>query len=129
MPETFPPTCCTQEIDLRQPIAQLILGPETMEEYRSRVIEKKTEEPLYCINADCGIFIRPGLIDLVTHIAHCPGCGLTVCVLCKNSKHENDECPQDPALEQIRELARREGWQRCKCGQLVQRISGCRHMT
>jgi hypothetical protein len=86
-----------------------------------------TKDRTYCAWPQCSSFIRPENID--GGVARCGKCGTTTCAICKDQAHDGD-CPQDPAIQQTRDLAIQEGWQTCyNCHSVVELDSGCYHMT
>ena len=61
----------------------------------------------------------------------CTACDMKVCVTCSGKFHPKEkECPNDPSLLELKELASKEGWQRCyQCKAMVELRAGCNHMT
>jgi hypothetical protein len=61
----------------------------------------------------------------------CPHCRTSICRTCRGLAHAEDtNCPQDFGLNAMLDIAEREGWRRCySCRSLVEKASGCRHMT
>lgn len=118
----------------RQPIPYKLiarhLSDEELKAFETADLEFSTANRIYCSNRDCGRFIPPGRLYADTGKAICEYCDTATCGICKNSYHEDEDCPDDPALQETRELALSMGWKSCyHCGSLVILRSGCNHMT
>jgi hypothetical protein len=124
----FPPRCCKKPIN-----PELIRGHMTTDErkaFDSASVEFVTIDRVYCSNRQCGKFIPPALMDVGTKAATCRICDTRTCCICKGAYHEGSNCPEDPALHEMRKLALENGWQTCPgCNMLVQLRTGCNHMT
>jgi hypothetical protein len=126
--ELFPVRCHKQYIPLE--LISKHLSSEELAAFELASIEFTTVNRVYCFNRDCGQFIRPSQIAPGSHRALCEKCGRLTCALCKNDYHLGIDCPDDPALQETRELAGEMGWQPChRCGSIVMLRSGCNHMT
>lgn len=115
--------------------------------YRRHIGKSLTEaeasiaNTFHCKTPDCPVWIE---IDEMLDGFECPGCKKTNCVKCK-AVHQGISCEtyedmlhggdrrarENAATElQVRGLIASKTTQSCpKCGILVQRIEGCRHMT
>ena len=121
----FPPRCCRQTIPIDNPEIILALGKALTAKYESRRIEVETKDRTYC--TICSTFIPPTAIH--DKSAQCPACSFYTCSTCKHAAHRGP-CPDDPGDEQVLELARQEGWQRCNnCNRVIELNHGCFHMT
>ncbi|KAI0513282.1 hypothetical protein F5B22DRAFT_247586 [Xylaria bambusicola] len=121
----FPPRCCKQPIPLDK--SQLFLDANVVLQFRQKALELATPNRTYCHNTSCGAFI-PRVNDPGT-IATCPDCHRETCTMCKGAWHSGD-CPNDEHLQQVLQLAREQGWQRCRnCWGIVELNQGCYHMT
>ena len=50
--------------------------------------------------------------------------------MCNQKAHRSRECPKDPALKQLNEMAEQKGWVKCfNCSAMVELKEGCNHMT
>lgn len=119
----FPPRCCRQEMpkSLIQPYITAELGAK----FEKALIEFGTSDRTYCFS--CSKFVSPDNIH--KHQAHCTVCEYDTCMLCKGPFHGGD-CPQDPALEAVLQLATETGWQRCtSCHAMIELREGCNHIT
>ncbi|KAH7350310.1 hypothetical protein BKA66DRAFT_504186 [Pyrenochaeta sp. MPI-SDFR-AT-0127] len=124
----YPPKCCRNPIPLAKVAKHMDVND--LATFELATIEYKTHNRTYCSNHNCGVFIVPSNIGAGTHRATCPQCGTNTCAICKNRYHNKTDCPDDPSLQQTRELARAMGWQTCfTCSRVVQLRSGCNHMT
>ncbi|KAI9669472.1 MAG: hypothetical protein M1817_004697 [Caeruleum heppii] len=123
--DLFPPRCCRQTIPLE--IAEPFLTRESTQQFREKTIEFATPDRTYCCNPNCSTFIPPTAIS--DGHATCPSCHDQTCSICKQHVHVGD-CPQDPHMRQLLDLARTSGWQRClDCGRMLELVTGCNHMT
>lgn len=119
----FPPRCCRQEMPMS--LLRPYITAELTAKFEQRAIEFGTAYRTYCYS--CGTFINPESIQ--GHQAHCITCNRHTCMLCKGKFHSGD-CPKDPALEAVLQLAQETGWQRCRsCQTMIERREGCNHMT
>jgi hypothetical protein len=111
-------------------LSQKIEDQTINELYLAKLEEFGTQDRTYCSNATCAAFLKPGSIDAATKTATCPKCKVTTCALCKNGRHESEDCPKDPAVQLTVELATKEGWRKCpKCSHYVELGCGCNHVT
>ncbi|OTB02472.1 hypothetical protein M426DRAFT_62150 [Hypoxylon sp. CI-4A] len=121
----FPPRCCKQPIPLDRSL--IFLDPEVVQQFRKKAVEFSTARRTYCHNRNCVTFIPQ--TQYVNDTAICDECGCRTCITCKNTAHDND-CPNDENLQQVIQLARDQGWQRCQnCWGMVELSIGCNHMT
>ena len=123
----FPPSCCKIEISLE--LAKTCLKDETTGLFQKKQIEFGTplEHRKYCHRVVCRSFIPPELVQ--GEVAMCDGCGVTSCATCDSGPHHG-ECTKDLEDQDILDLAKQEGWRRCKqCGTLIMFSGGCNHMT
>jgi hypothetical protein len=119
----FPPRCCRQHISPEENC--ILLTAELIQRFDKKKIEFTIINRTYCCMPTCSTFIEPQYIS--SDIATCPDCSSKTCAICKGA-HEGD-CPNDVALQQILEVARENGWQRCyACRTLVELDHGCNHM-
>lgn len=121
----FPPRCCKQSIPLDK--SRLFLNAEVVQQFRKKAIEFSTPNRTYCHRQQCAVFIPPN--NCTGPTALCDECGHHTCTTCKGASHSGD-CPNDGPLQQVIELAREQGWQRCQnCWGMVELNTGCNHMT
>jgi hypothetical protein len=124
----FPPRCCRQPIPL--PLIARHLSAEELGVFESASVEFATCDRVYCSNIYCGKFVPPNQIRDSVHQAVCEVCGQSTCSICKSAFHKGVDCPDDPAIQETRELARTQGWQTCySCNRIVMLRTGCNHMT
>ncbi|KAK8119260.1 uncharacterized protein PG998_003886 [Apiospora kogelbergensis] len=121
----FPPRCCKRPLPLDKNL--LFLPEEVVKTFREKAVEFSTPNRTYCHRTECLAFIPPS--RYVNGVAHCRDCAASTCVSCKGISHKGD-CPHDESLQQVIDLARSEGWQRCQnCWTMVELGTGCYHMT
>ncbi len=121
----FPPRCCRLEIPFSS--VKIYLTPALIQIFEKKSVEFQTSDRTYCSRQVCSTFIPP--VDITGEQATCKQCGTQTCTICKNNAHDGD-CPQDVATQQVLEIARENGWQRCYiCRRLVELDVGCNHMT
>ncbi|RYC62010.1 hypothetical protein CHU98_g4193 [Xylaria longipes] len=121
----FPPRCCKQPIPLDK--SQLFLDASVVRQFRQKALELSTPNRTYCHDTNCAAFIPPTNCAYTT--ATCGECHGQTCTTCKGVSHDGD-CPNDEQLQQVIQLAREQGWQRCQnCWGMVELNTGCNHMT
>lgn len=121
----FPPRCCRQDIPLDT--NRLFLSGDLVQQFKKKSIEFSTPDRLYCHQPTCSAFIPPSMFK--DGMAQCPECNATTCTICKKATHRGD-CPADKELQEVLQMARDNGWQRCpKCFTMVELLMGCFHMT
>ncbi|KAF2846751.1 hypothetical protein T440DRAFT_540853 [Plenodomus tracheiphilus IPT5] len=124
----YPPKCCRQPIPLAL-VARHMVEKE-LAAFQLAQIEYSTRKKIYCSNHDCGLFIVPSRIDPGTQRATCAQCGTATCAICNNAHHQGKDCPDDPLLQETKNLAQSMGWQTCSaCDRVVELRTGCNHMT
>lgn len=122
----FPPRCCRRAI-LPDQVGVFLTGG-IRRQYTEKHIEFGTSNRTYCSRPSCSIFLRPADVD--NDVATCVVCMSQTCTVCKIPAHGASECPNDPALQAVNDLARQHGWQRCfSCRRFVELEVGCNHMT
>ncbi|KAK6357963.1 hypothetical protein TWF730_007319 [Orbilia blumenaviensis] len=131
-PAHMPPRCCqpTQHIPLHH--VDKLLSRKTKILWNKKYQEFTTVNRRYCPATDCGEWIKPTDFKTVegVEIGTCPRCKLDICGLCGLKEHGKEECPKDEFLNQVRELGKELGWQRCySCRAMVELERGCNHMT
>ncbi|EPS36982.1 hypothetical protein H072_9425 [Dactylellina haptotyla CBS 200.50] len=131
-PAHMPPRCCqpTQHIPLQH--VDKLLSTKTKILWNKKYQEFTTVNRRYCPATDCGEWVRPKDFTTVEgiEIGTCPRCKLQICGLCGLKEHGKEECPKDEFLNQVRELGKELGWQRCySCRAMVELERGCNHMT
>lgn len=124
---SFPPQCCGKAMESTE--IQDVIGLDMAQSYEDRKIEFNDPKKTYCSNPNCSRYILPRYIR--RRVGTCEHCLTRTCVECGKPKHsgycryENDV--NDDLLE---EMAKRERWQRCsKCSRIIERISGCFHIS
>lgn len=122
----FPPKCCKAVITLAS--VQTSLSREVLLKFQAKQEEHKANNATYCHDVKCAQFIP--MKNAKEQVAICPACKKETCCLCKQRRHDDNECPKDQGLEDLKVLAKAKQWRRCPtCKSYVERISGCNHMT
>jgi hypothetical protein len=122
----FPARCCRQVIPIEGSV-RLSLRYDVFKRYSEASIEFGTPNRVYCRVQECSAFIPPSVIA-GNETVSCPKCNEVTCTLCRGAPHRGD-CPEDTRLQEILEIARERGWQRCyNCQRLVELGFGCNHM-
>ena len=118
--------CCDKTpapIDLAAPY----LPAQFVTNYKAKMVERSTPNPIYCAKPGCATFIP--LANLTGPMATCPKCGFVTCSLCKNPEHKG-VCPPDMEGKKLLKLASNRKWTQCqRCKSMVERDEGCLHMT
>ncbi|KIW15066.1 hypothetical protein PV08_07853 [Exophiala spinifera] len=128
----YPPKCCLSEIPLSVALQPLDAKQQKMYKNKAAEYSIPAQERWYCPNVRCSKWIPPANLRRTRHSDQkCPYCSGKICSICRGSAHgKSVDCPQDFGLEATISLAELEGWRRChSCRALVERASGCRHMT
>jgi hypothetical protein len=121
----YPPRCCGQVVPLVS--VRSIVGSNLLAAVANKAAEFGYTDRTYCANPSCHSFIPPGRI--VRNIAFCLKCAKLTCSICQGPGQLGG-CPSDPNAKLLLELAEKKKWQFCgKCHSLVERKSGCDHMT
>ncbi|KAK3320492.1 hypothetical protein B0T19DRAFT_465270 [Cercophora scortea] len=122
----FPPRChCNEELPLGT--CRPFLTPELVAEFERKKIEHETPNRTYCHVPTCSTFVPPRSIH--GDVATCVKCRAETCTTCKGGAHQDMNCPDNPEVERVKELAALEGWVRCyQCGRLIERTDGCNHI-
>jgi hypothetical protein len=122
----FPPRCCRQPIPLDT--IRTFLNSELVHAFIDKKLEFDTPNKTYCAIPICSTFIRS--TNIANNVGTCHRCHFETCTLCKEAAHGRAECPHDPEAQQILEMVRENGWQRCyTCSSVVELKYGCNHMT
>ncbi|RFN50379.1 ibr finger domain protein [Fusarium flagelliforme] len=122
----FPPKCCNRTISIEQ---GGFFSQEVLERFQEKTVEFGTVDRTYCNDIACSTFISPQSIEEGTGIARCSRCEKQTCASCKKEWHEG-VCPKDKETQAVVRLGERQGWRKCdKCNHLIQRSTGCNHMT
>ena len=121
----FPPRCCRQVMPL--PLVRQYLDSTLVQAFEQKAVEYRTSDRTYCSQSTCSAFIS--VENFVNESGTCTMCGFLTCTICKANAHAGD-CPQDTAMQQVLEVGKEAGWQRCQtCRRLVELTIGCYHMT
>lgn len=122
----FPPRCCKKLIEIKD--VGIFLNRDLIEKFKEKEIEFNSDNRTYCVNKECSKFILPSTIN--NHIGHCQECNTNTCEFCKGEAHVAADCPSDPGLQAVMDLAAVEGWQKCgRCKAVVELRLGCYHIT
>ncbi|KAF8523612.1 hypothetical protein JB92DRAFT_2704628 [Gautieria morchelliformis] len=122
----MPPRCC------RIPIPDTLVIPHLSTKSAALFLEKsqehRTSNRLYCPEPSCSQFLGAARKERVN--VRCK-CSRLVCAVCKSFAHPGDvPCSLDTDSQQVLDLAKSEGWQRCPgCSHMVELAHGCYHMT
>lgn len=105
------------------------MDPAALTLYQEKAREFTTPLRLYCYNKSCSKFL--GARRDTAFLFFCRSCSKSTCARCTNAGHPPfTDCPDDAAAQEVLELGREQGWQRCPgCKTLVELNLGCNHMT
>ena len=122
---SFPPRCCGQRIPIT--LVEQYFGPDLLTFLNDKITEYSTPSRVYCCNRTCSSFLGPR--DSEKKPKDCQ-CGAKTCSSCSEAYHPGIPCRLGEAVKKALVLGQSQGWQRCPgCRQLVERFSGCFHMT
>ena len=104
-----------------------LLPPQFVANYKAKVIERSTQNPIYCTKPGCASFVPP---DHITGpLAKCVKCGFITCKMCRNPEHKG-VCLPDKNGGMLMQLAENRNWCQCqRCKSVVERVEGCLHIT
>lgn len=77
--------CCNKEpapIDLAAPYLPI----QFITNYKAKMVERSTPNPIYCAKPGCAAFVPP--VSLKGQMATCQKCGFVTCSLCRNPEHK-----------------------------------------
>ncbi|KIW81409.1 hypothetical protein Z517_04434 [Fonsecaea pedrosoi CBS 271.37] len=118
--------CCSVQVE--PDVVSRWLPAEVQSAYKAVLEELSTPNPTYCHSRRCSAFIPTA--KYVGETALCPRCSNVTCRLCKKKVHAGTICEQDTAGQALLSLSETRKWMRCPhCKNMVERISGCLHMT
>ncbi|KAJ6258783.1 E3 ubiquitin-protein ligase [Drechslerella dactyloides] len=118
----YPPRCCTE-----LPLAETAFVLTDAQAKAVLALREAHQASLIvtCFSCQGDIYLS----ELGKDAAYCISCEKLTCTTCKKEMH-SDLCPEDPETENLKKLAKEEGWTQCpKCSRVINRISGCNSMT
>ncbi|KXS97151.1 hypothetical protein AC578_3072, partial [Pseudocercospora eumusae] len=123
----FPPKCCGAPISFAG--ASDHLPQDIVKTLVTKQAEYTDSSRLYCHAPACSTYIPLTRRNPQWQAGFCPACEKLTCLICKGATHEGD-CPEQEALKATERLASENGWRRCaSCQRLIEKISGCNHIT
>lgn len=116
--------------------ASHVLPPTFLEQNRRRFQEWNAILPLYCGKQTCSVF----LLDMATRAAgpqpdkfvQCNECRSKTCTQCKASRKNHTKkgkCRRRTLAHTAQNLVTNSESRACRCGHVIERNGGCRHMT
>lgn len=123
----FPPKCCGLTISFAGASDHL---PKTLVKALVTKWEEYTDlSRVYCHVPACSTYIPPNWRDTHWQAGFCPACEKLTCLTCKGATHDGI-CPEQEGLKETERLARENGWRHCpSCHHLIEKESGCNHIT
>lgn len=123
--ERFPAGCCNENVMLE--LVGRALSQDIQNKYKAKQREFETTDRTYCSNPHCAIFID--MNDTTSdRFIRCNICNTMTCRVCKGNEHAG-ECTKDKDYKETLKTAEAKKWKRCpKCGQVIDRRSGCNDM-
>ncbi|THW65309.1 hypothetical protein D6D02_00468 [Aureobasidium pullulans] len=126
------PMACAESCKVPEDLALKVLPEEKARFLKAKLQEFKTpaKERCYCANVQCGRYIPPDSINIEDKSARCGECSTVTCTLCCREQHQGPCAGSSEEDLQMLDLIAREGYQQCsECNRVVERESGCPHMT
>ncbi|KAK5099519.1 hypothetical protein LTR70_002420 [Exophiala xenobiotica] len=130
-PAHMPPRCCTEK-DISLKHVESLFDDEFKRNWNRKFKEWTCKNRLYCPKKGCGEWIQPKHMHIQSgrKVGTCPKCKFTICAICNQRAHRSRECPLDPSIKQLSEIAEQKGWRRCyNCRAMVELKEGCNHMS
>ena len=140
----FPLACIGDEGACKVPISipeiRRFLRPQVFQAlvevaFRS-YLDQHAQELKFCTTPDCQQIYRHSPTGNGTRTLQCPSCFSTICSACDEEAHEGMTCDErrvhkDPAEQDrlFNEWANEHGKQCPECRRVIEKISGCNHMT
>ncbi|KXN85220.1 hypothetical protein AN958_11495 [Leucoagaricus sp. SymC.cos] len=140
----FPVRCCRKNIPTEQLASYLSQALLTTFRAKAREFGTPANARVYCYVPTCSTFLGNaeeakqsqkdwrtwgGFFSSPTKL-RCDKCRVETCVECRQRAHPNDSCQHNQAAEQVKDLARAQGWQTCpSCKRIIELSFGCNHMT
>lgn len=122
----FPPVCCNLPITLQS--ARAHLPDDLAERYQEKHLAILASCSLSCAQSGCCVVIPSERI--VDGVGHCAACNNYTCAKCRLQGHKQEPCPTDEEQREVRDLAKKQGWQTCyRCNNMIELNFGCNHMT
>ncbi|KAF5378618.1 hypothetical protein D9615_007185 [Tricholomella constricta] len=124
----YPPRCCSQ------PFSNAALLPfldrKLFFAYNIKRVELDVPAAnrIFCPTPTCSAFL--GSSEHARSNLRCSKCHTSVCSQCRQPSHPGENCSENQATIEVRELARAERWQTCPgCKAIVELNVGCYHIT
>lgn len=126
----FPIKCCKKPITATS-LRSHLENDDLRDLFSLKIIEYNTPATrrVYCPKTRCSTFMG-SLPSSSTREMTCQKCHAQACGICRGTAHVGKDCPQDKGCLEVREMAKRVGWQTCpKCMAVIQRVWGCNSMV
>jgi hypothetical protein len=124
----YPPRCCGQTFLYPTLIPLLGAKLRSMFDSKRGELDVPASHRVYCPTPSCSTFL--GSSENETRDIICHKCSSSVCPMCKQPVHPGENCSENAATLEVRELARNEHWQTCPaCKAIIELHQGCYHMT
>lgn len=132
----YPLRCCQQPIPPGE-IIPLITSKKLRQTFERKSTEYSipSKERVYCCTSWCSTFLGGSAVGGAAHDdlgigIVCFICEASTCPHCGKESHIDSDCVPDEETEQVKTLAKQEGWQTCPgCQSIVELHHGCYHIT
>ncbi|KAF5353321.1 hypothetical protein D9756_007983 [Leucocoprinus leucothites] len=142
----FPVRCCRKNIPAEILTRYLSKALLTTFQAKAKEFGTPADARVYCCVPTCSAFLgnaeeakRNRTLDWAALYwaspdspakLQCDKCWVETCVECRQRTHPNNTCQQNGAADQVKDLARAQGWQTCpSCKRIIELAFGCNHMT
>jgi len=128
-----PLRCCVKNHFSEDDVSTHLRNDHLFAQYKAKRLEYEVpaQSRVYCSVLTCSTFLGSANTTPAGNAnKRCITCGAYTCARCRKPSHFGETCTGNVAVEQVRKLARQEGWQTCPgCLTVVDLHHGCNHMT
>lgn len=129
----YPLRCCQVNIPANDVVPFISFTLKKVFDAKNAEWSVLANDRIYCCNPTCSAFLGSSIDKRHLEGVPCTSlrCRASTCPRCKQVAHPNElDCSTNRATEEVRALAKQEGWQTCPgCHTIIELNVGCYHMT